>query len=130
MSLGQPRIDIIVDGVSLFTNTSKPPLLAVISFLYGVLKPGRLNCAVGKELSSFVSLIARKSTCVHTNSNKGSCLFLIELMLIYYRQTFFGCFSREFFKLFFVFSILAFGLSLGPIGICIVFPCNCLISLE
>ena len=95
MSLGQPRIDIIVDGVSLFTNTSKPPLLAVISFLYGVLKPGRLNCAVGKELLSFVSLIARRSTCVHTNSDKPSSLFLTELMLVYGRQTFFGCFSWE-----------------------------------
>ena len=60
MSLGQSRVDIILDEISAFTYTSNPPLLAVISFLYEVLKPGRK------------SLIARKSTCVHANSNKAS----------------------------------------------------------
>ena len=76
-----------------------PSLLAIIFLLYRDLKPRRLNCAeslilgkfsfkFGKELSGFVSLIARKSTCVHTNSNKASSLFLTELTLIYERQTF------------------------------------------
>ena len=77
------------------------PYVSVISFLHGVLKRGRLNCAVRKELSSFVSLITRKSTCAHTNTDKASSLFLTELRLIYDRQTFFRCFSWEFFKLFF-----------------------------
>ena len=58
MLLGQSRIDIILDGIPAYTYTSKPPLLAAISFLYGVLEPGRLSFAVGKVLS----LIARKST--------------------------------------------------------------------
>ena len=61
MSLRPSRIDIIFDGISPFTHVSNPPLLAVISFLDKVLKPRRLNCAVGKDLSSFVSFIARKS---------------------------------------------------------------------
>ena len=89
---GQSRIDIILDGISPFTYTSNPLLLAIISFLYGVLKPGRLNCPVGNELSSFVSLIAIKSTGVHTNSDDTPSLFLTKLMLIYDRQTFYGCF--------------------------------------
>ena len=76
MSLGQSPIDIILDGISPFTYTSKLPFLAAISFLYGVQKPGRLNGAVGKEVSSFASLIATKSCCVYTNSNKASSLFL------------------------------------------------------
>ena len=83
MSLGQSRIDIILDGKSPFTYTSNPKLFAVISFLYGVLKPGRLNCAVGKELSSFVSLIARESSCVDTNSDKAFSLLLTKLKLSY-----------------------------------------------
>ena len=63
MSLRPSRIDIIFDGmrVSPFTHASNPPLLAVISFLDKVLKPRRLNCTVGKDLSCFVSFIARKS---------------------------------------------------------------------
>ena len=88
-------MNIILNGIFPFTYTSNPPLLAVVSFLYGVLKLGKLNCTVGKELSSFVSLIARKSTCVHTNPDKVSSLFVTELMLIYDRQTFFRCLSRE-----------------------------------
>ena len=60
-------------------------ILANISFVDEVLKPGRLNCAVGKELSSFASLIARKSTCVHQ----------ILIKLLYDKQTFFGSFSGE-----------------------------------
>ena len=101
MSLGQSRIEIIA-----------PLLLAVIPFLYGVLKPGRSNCAVVKELSRFVSVIASQSvrsklealskfvckqvaTCLHTNFDKASSWFLTELMLIYDTQTFFGCFSQE-----------------------------------
>ena len=83
MSLEQSRIDIILAGISSFTNKINLPLLAVIFFLYGVLKPGRLNCAVREELSSFVSLTARQSTYVHTNSDKASSLFLTDLMLIY-----------------------------------------------
>ena len=108
--LEQSPIDIILDGISPFAYTSNPPLLTVISFLYGVLKPGRLSCAVGKELSHFVLLITRKSTCAHTNFDK---------------QTFFGCFSRESLKMFFVFAILAFVHCVGAIGISIVFPCSC-----
>ena len=80
MSLGQSRIDIILDGISPSTYKSNPPFLAVIFFLYGDVKLRRLNCTVGKELSSFDSL---KSTCIHANSDKGSSLFLKELMLIY-----------------------------------------------
>ena len=125
ISLGQSPIDIVLDGISPFAYTSNPPLLTVISFLYGVLKPGRLSCAVGKELSHFVLLITRKSTCVHTNFDKASSLFLTELMLIYDKQTFFGCFSRESLKMFFVFAILAFVHCVGAIGISIVFPCSC-----
>ena len=117
MSPGKSRIDIILDGISSFTYTSNPALLAVMSFLYGVLKPERLNCAAGKEISSFVSLITRKSTCVHTNSDKVSSLFLTELMLIYDRETFFECFSQESFGLLFLFSILEFVLSVETIGI-------------
>ena len=90
---GQSRIEIILNGISPFTYTSNPLLLAVISFLYGVRKPGRLNFPVGNELSRFFSLIAIKSTGVHTPS-----LFLTKLMLIYDRQTFFGCFRRESFQ--------------------------------
>ena len=95
MSLEQSRIDIILDGISQFKCTSNPTLPPSRSyiFLYGVLKPRRLNCDVKKELSSFVSLIAQKSTCVHTNSDKASSLFLTELMLLYDKQTFIGCFS-------------------------------------
>ena len=101
MSLVQSRADIILDSITRFTYTSYSPLLVVISFLYGVLKPGRLNCAVGKELSSFVSLIATKSTCIHSNSCN---LFLTELILMCDRQIFFRFryFIRESFKLVFV----------------------------
>ena len=88
MLLEQSRIDIILDGISPFTCTSNPPLLAVIPLLHESLKPGRLNCDIEKELSIFVSLIARKSTYVHTNSDKASSLFLTELTLIYDGQTF------------------------------------------
>ena len=59
----------------------------------------------------------KKIYLLHTNSDKASSLFLTELILIYDRQTFFGCFSRESFKLPFVFSILAFVLCVGTIGI-------------
>ena len=87
MSLGQSRTDIILDGISSFTYTSYSPLLTVISFLYGVLKPGSLNCAVGKELSNFVSLIVT---------------FLTELILMCDSQIFSQCLTRESFKLVFV----------------------------
>ena len=118
ISLEQSQIDIMLDDeVFPFTYTSNPWLLAVITFLYGVLTPWRLSSVVGKELWSFVSLIPRKSTCVHTNSNKVSSLFLTELMLIYGRKTFFGCFSQECFKLFFVFSVSTFVLYQKIIGI-------------
>ena len=80
MSLGQSRVDYVF------------PIWSP--------KTWKINCAVGKELSSFVSLIVRKSSYVHTNFDKASSLYLIVLMLIYDRQTFFGCFSRESFKLF------------------------------
>ena len=113
MSLGQ-QISLWMEYPQLHITSH---LTHITSFLYGVLKPGRLNCAVGKEISSFVSQIARKSTCVHTNSDKAPSLFLTELMLIYERQTFFGCFSRESFKLLFVFSVLAFVLCVGTIEI-------------
>ena len=65
-----------------------------------------------KELSRFVSVIGSQSvrsklealskfvckqvaTCLHANFDKASSWFLTELMLIYDRQTFFGCFSQE-----------------------------------
>ena len=75
MSLGQSRLDYVF------------PIWSP--------KTWKINCAVGKELSSFVSLIVRKSRYVHTNFDKASSLYLIVLMLIYDRQTFFECFSRE-----------------------------------
>ena len=87
MSLGQSRTDIILDGISSFTYTSYSPLLTVISFLYGVLKPGSLKCAVGKELSNFVSLIVT---------------FLTELILMFDSQIFSQCLTRESFKLVFL----------------------------
>ena len=83
MSLGQSRIDIIADGIYPFTYASRS-----ITFPIWSPEPGRLNCVVGKELASFVLLIARKSSCAHTNPDKASSLFLTELMLIYDRQTF------------------------------------------
>lgn len=57
-------------NISMYTNN--PPFPLVISFLLIVLKPWKWNCAVGTELSSFVSLIARKPTCAYSNSAGAS----------------------------------------------------------
>ena len=117
MSLGQSRIDIILDGISPFTYTVIR-LFSQLYLSYPIWSPKtpkiKLCCWKGAFLAS---LIARKSTCAHTNSDKSSSLFLTELMLIYDRQTFFECFRQESFKLFFVFLILAFVLCVGPIEI-------------
>ena len=90
---------IIFVDISSQIKRRKPPPWELLSHLNGRAYPSILNCACGKEESSFVSETIKMSMLSFTILDNISNLFLIELMFICPITTLVTLFIRIFFKI-------------------------------
>ena len=79
-----------LEGISLLTNTNKPPFLLVTYNRKGFLIPSKINWLSGNEESSFVSAIANMSKLLSIKWGILENLFHIEFILRYPNETHLG----------------------------------------
>ena len=82
------------DSKYAITWTNKPPLLSEISRLRGLWNLSTINCAVGNDLSAFVSALTSILTWLLTTSLRFSNLFLMELIFKFEHIIFFEYLER------------------------------------
>ena len=92
-----------MEGMCDLTNTIKPPLLSVISSIYGLIMLCT-NWLLGKDSSDFVFAFYTISIFPSTILSKSPTLFLMELIFRYEKITLLGSECRERFKVTLIFS--------------------------